>query len=87
MSNRKKLDRESLEIYLLNLLLAYRPLLFVIGIFLLFYAIGTMVTTPWAGAIAFISAAILLLLSSSHTLSLYVAKIGAWLGTRWKRDG
>ena len=86
MSNRKKLNREGLEIYLLNLLLAYRPLLFICGIFLLFYAIGVVVTTPWAGLLALLSGAFLLLLSFSYNMSLQVARIGAWVGSRLKRD-
>ena len=86
MSNKRKLDRDGLEVYLLNLLLAYRPLLFICGVFLLFYAIGAIATSPWAGLIAFLSAAFLLILSYSYNLSLQIARLGAWLGTRWRRD-
>ena len=86
MSNKRKLDRDGLEVYLLNLLLAYRPLLFVCGIFLLVYGIGAIATSPWAGLIAFLSAAFLLILSYSYNLSLQVARLGAWLGTHWRRD-
>jgi len=86
MSNKRKLDRDGLEVYLLNLLLAYRPLLFVCGFFLLVYGIGAIATSPWAGLIAFLSAAFLLILSYSYNLSLQIARLGAWLGTRWRRD-
>lgn len=86
MSNRKRLDREGLEIYLLNLLLAYRPLLFICGVFLLFYAIGMFISSLLGGVIALMSAMFLLLLSFSYNLSLQVARLGAWLGTRWRRD-
>ena len=86
MSKRRKLDRDGLEVYLLNLLLAYRPLLFVCGIFLLFYAIGMMTSTPLASLIALLCSVILLLMCYSYPLTLKIARLGAWIGTRWKRN-
>ena len=81
MSNKRKLDREGLEVYLLNLLLAYRPLLFVSGIFLFFYAIGVITKSFILGVTTFVPPIFLLLLCFSYQLTLSTAKIGAWLLT------
>ena len=81
MSNKRKLDREGLEVYLLNLLLAYRPLLFICGIFLLFYAIGVITKSFILGVITFVPPVFLLLLCFSYQLTLGTAKLGAWLLT------
>ena len=81
MSNKRKLDREGLEVYLLNLLLAYRPLLFVCGVFLLFYAIGVITKSFILGVATFLPPVFLLLLCFSYHLTLSTAKFGAWLLT------
>jgi hypothetical protein len=79
MSKKRKLDREGLEVYLLNLLMAYRPLLFVCGIFLLFYAIGMLSRSFLIGLVTFLPPMFLLLLCFSYQLTLATAKFGAWL--------
>ena len=81
MSQKRKLDRDGLEVYLLNLLLAYRPLLFVSGIFLLFYAIGVLSRTFMLGLATLLPPIFLLLLCFSYQLTLSTAKFGAWLLT------
>ena len=81
MSNKRKLDRDGLEVYLLNLLLAYRPLLFVCGIFLLFYAVGVITKSFILGVATFLPPVFLLLLCFSYHLTLSTAKLGAWLLT------
>ena len=81
MSNKRKLDREGLEVYLLNLLLAYRPLLFICGIFLLFYAVGVITKSFILGVATFLPPVFLLLLCFSYQLTLRTAKFGAWLLT------
>ena len=81
MSKRRKLDRDGLEVYLLNLLLAYRPVLFVSGVFLTFYAIGMVSKSIIMGVITLMPPAFLLLLCSSYQLTLMTAKFGAWLLT------
>ena len=81
MSNKRKLDREGLEVYLLNLLLAYRPLLFVCGVFLLFYAIGVITKSFIIGVATFLPPVFLLLLCFSYHLTISTAKFGAWLLT------
>ena len=84
MPKKHKLDRGSLEIYLLNLLLAYRPLLFICGIFLLFYASGTFSKSFFGRIAALLPPIFLLLLCSSYNLSLNTAKFGAWLLTMFQ---
>jgi len=81
MSKNCKLDRDGLEVYLLNLLLAYRPLLFICGIFLLFYAIGVITKSFMVGIAIFLLPIFLLLLCFSYQLTLRTAKFGAWLLT------
>ena len=81
MSQRKRLDREGLEFYLLNLLLIYRPLLWVSGVVILLYAIVTFFLYPLGGIIALVAAIFLILITLSFPLTLRVAKLGAWLGT------
>jgi len=81
MSKKRKLDREGLEVYLLNLLMAYRPLLFICGIFLLFYAIGMINRSFIIGVATFLPPIFLLLLCVSYQATLSTAKFGAWLLT------
>ena len=81
MPKKRKLDREGLEVYLLNLLLAYRPISLISGIFLLFYAIGMVSRSFLLGVITFLPPVFLLLLCSSYQLTLSTAKFGAWLLT------
>ena len=81
MPNKRKLDRDGLEVYLLNLLLAYRPLLFVSGIFLFFYAVGIIFQSFFVGVVTFLPPIFLLLLCFSYRLTLSTAKFGAWLLT------
>ena len=86
MPGKRKLDREGLEVYLLNLLLAYRPILFIIGIFLLFYAIGMISRSFLLGIVTFLPPVFLLLLCTSYRLTLGTAKFGAWLLTLLPRE-
>jgi hypothetical protein len=81
MSNKHKLDRDGLEVYLLNLLMAYRPLLFVCGVFLIFYAIGMISKSFVVGIITFLPPIFLLLLCFSYQAILSTAEFGAWLLT------
>ena len=81
MSNRRRLARERLEIYLVHLLLAYRRLIFFVGLFLLMYAIAALFSYPLAGFASLVIAMYLLLLSNSYRVTLYTARLGAWIGT------
>jgi putative effector of murein hydrolase LrgA (UPF0299 family) len=86
MSNRRRLRRESLEVYLVHLIMAYRPLILIFGLLLLAYAIASMFTFPLAGCLASLPAIFLLLLGNSFNLVLFTARLGAWLGTLWIHD-
>ena len=84
MSNRRRLARERLEIYLVHLLLAFRPLILIGGLLLLVYAIiGMLIHSP-AGFASLVPAVFLLLLGSSYPAVLYTARLGAWIGTLWR---
>ena len=84
MSNRQRLARERLEIYLVHLLLAYRPLILIGGLLLMVYAILAMVASSVTGFASLVPAVFLLLLGSSYPVVLYTARLGAWIGTLWR---
>jgi hypothetical protein len=84
MSNRRRLARERLEIYLVHLLLAFRPLIFVAGLLLLVYAIIALIASSLTGFASLVPAVFLLLLGSSYPVVLYTARLGAWIGTLWR---
>ena len=86
MSNRRRLAREQLEIYLVHLLLAFRPLIFGGGVLLLVYAIVAMIARSPAGFGSLVPAIFLLLLGSSYPVVVYTARLGAWIGTLWRHD-
>lgn len=86
MAGRRRKDKEILELYILRLLLAYRPLLSISGIFLLVYAIVSLSLSPAIGLFVFWLAILLLTLTFSYRFTLYFARFGAWLGTLWKRE-
>jgi len=87
MSNRRRLRRETLEYYLVYLILMYRRLIWICGLLFLGYAIAATVVDLFPGsAILLLPAVFLLLLSNSYTVALYTARVAAWLGTLWIRD-
>jgi hypothetical protein len=87
VTKRRNLDREKLELYFIYLLLAYRPLLRISGLLLLLYSIGALPINPKSGCIALAVAIVLVLPSYSYQVTLYLAKIGAWVGTIGKKNG
>ena len=86
MSNRRRLARERLEIYLVHLLLAFRPLIFVSGVLLLVYAVIAMIANSLAGFASLVPAIFLLLLSNYYNVTLYTARLGAWIATLGRHD-
>ena len=86
MSNRRQLDRERLEYYLTYLILAYRRLIFIAGLLLLIYAITTIFISLLGSIMALIPAIYLLLLGSSYNITVYTARLGAWIGALWRQD-
>ena len=86
MSKRKQLDRERLEITLLNLILASGPVLRVSGFVFLVYGLVMISISPDA-SLAMVGLAITLLLPGyCYTAALYWARIGAWVGVLLNRD-
>jgi hypothetical protein len=86
MSNRRRLARERLEIYLVHLLLMYRHLILIVGLFLLIRAIASMFFSQIAGYATLIPAVFLILLGNSYNTIVYTARFGAWIGTLWRHD-
>ena len=86
MSNRRRLARERLEIYLVHLLLAYRYLILGSGLLLLLSAIAVMIADSRAGFTILLPAIYLLLLGNSYHVVLYTARLGAWIGTLGRYD-
>ena len=86
MSNRRRLARERLEIYLVHLLLAYRRLIFIVGLLMLAYATVVLFINPLYGIVGLLPAAYLLLLCISYNITLYTARLGAWIGTLGSQD-
>lgn len=81
MSNRRRLARERLEIYLVHLLLAYRPLIFILALLFLVYAIAVLFRNLLVGVVSLLPAVYLLLLSRSYPVTLYTARLAAWVAT------
>ena len=84
MSKRRNLDKEGLEVYFLNLLLAYRPLLQVCGILLIIFSAVVIPFSTSAGIIAVSVGIILFLIVYSYNSTVIIAKFGAWLGTAFR---
>jgi hypothetical protein len=86
MSNRRRLARERLEIYLVYLLLMYRHHIWVSGVLLLGLTLAIMVTNSWAGFTILLPAIFLILLSNSYRVTLYTARLGAWIATLFRDE-
>jgi hypothetical protein len=84
MSNRRRLARERLEIYLVHLMLGYRRLILIAGMVLLVYAIVIMFVSTVVGFAALVPAVFMIILSYSYQTVLYTARVGAWIGTLWR---
>lgn len=83
MSNRRRLARERLEVYLVCLILSYQPLIIITGLLLVVYAIATLFTRSLAGNVIMLPAIFLLLLGNSYNVALYTARLSAWMVTLW----
>ena len=85
MSNRRRLARERLEIYLVHLILGSRPVIMIAGLLLMMYAVVTLFVNSIAGVLMLVPAVLLLLLSNSFPVVLYTSRFIAWLATFWGR--
>ena len=73
MSNRRRMTRELLEIYLVHLSLMYRRLILIVGLLLLVYALAAIFVNRIAGFAALIPAIFLLLLQFLQRCGLHRA--------------
>jgi pheromone shutdown protein TraB len=86
MYDRKRLDRERLEIYFVQLLLAYHPFLMIGGVLLLAYALVIMFQSILLGSIFVLVAAIPLSLAFSYPVVVLTARLGAWIATLGRKN-
>ncbi len=86
MSNRRRLARERLEIYLVHLLLAYHWLIVIFGLVLLVYAVSIMIVSPLGGIATALPAIFLILLGNSYNFVVYTARLASWISTLWRQD-
>ncbi len=86
MYERKRLDRERLEIYFVQLLLAYQPFLLIGGLLLLAYAVVTMFVSILFGSIFVLVAAVPLSLAFSYPVVVFTARLGAWIATTGRKS-
>lgn len=86
MSNRRRLDRERLEVYFLYLLLRYRQIILISGGIILLYAISMLFWSLPAAFAAVVPAASLLMIAFSYHAALYTARFGAWVACLWRRE-
>jgi hypothetical protein len=87
MPNRQRQAREKLELYLVHLLMAYRRLIFIVGLFIFAYSIAIFFFNSVVAFASLVPALYLLLLSNSYSVTLYSARLGAWIGTLWRHEG
>lgn len=86
MSNRRRLARERLEIYLVHLLLAYRRVIFIAALFMLAYGTAMLLVKPLLGLVSLLPAVYLVLLSNSYNTALYTARLIAWIATLGRHE-
>lgn len=86
MSRRRQHAREQLEIYLVHLILANRVILFVSGLIILLDSLAMLFINSLLGSLTLLPAIFLLLLCTSYKVVLYIARLGAWVGTLRKYD-
>jgi len=86
MPSRRQLDRERLEVFLVHIFLRNRPLIFLGGTLLLIFSALVLFASRPTGAVALLMAIALIIVASSYQATLYLAKLGAWIGTLWRKD-
>ena len=86
MTKRRNLERERLEVYLLYILLANRQLFRICGLLILLYSIVALLILPESGKVTLGLAILLNIPFYSYQGTVYLAKIGAWVGTFGKKN-
>ena len=86
MFNRKRLDRERLELYLTQLIMKIRLILLVLGIFTFIYALAVMLTSMLAGSLIGIFGLYLVMVGTSFWMITKTARFLAWIALVGKKD-
>jgi hypothetical protein len=86
MSKRKQLDRERLQVYYANMLMAYRPLIVISGLLLFVFAFLMLTTSPLTGILAGVFAVLVLLLGNIYAVVVFVSSVLAWVVTVGRSD-
>jgi hypothetical protein len=61
-------------------------MIFIAGLLLLIYAIFAIFINQLGNIVTLIPAIYLLLLSNSYSMTVYTARLGAWIGILWRKD-
>ena len=80
MPNRHS-DKERWEVYLTMILLRMRPFIFIGALILFFYGIAAFSAYPVVAGITLLLALCLVLMILYDQVTLFIARIGAWLVT------
>lgn len=86
MYNRKRLDRERLELYLTQLIMKIRLILLVLGVFIFIYALAVMLTSMLAGSLIGIFGFYLVMLGTSFWMIIKTARLLTWLALVGKKE-
>jgi hypothetical protein len=86
MYNRKKLDRERLEIYLTQLLMMYRLVVFAVGLIVFSYGLIVLIRSTFAGALVAIFGLYLMLAGSSFWMITKTVKFLTWMALVGKKE-
>lgn len=86
MFDRKKLYRERLEMYLVYLMLGYRPFILLTGLIWVLCAAYAFTLHALVGGILLVVSALLLALGSSFGAIVGVARAISWLAVLFKRE-
>lgn len=86
MYNRKRLDRERLEIYLIQLIMKIRLIIIALGIIIFFYGLTVMVSSLIAGSLIGVFGLYLVILGSSFWMITRTAQFLTWVALVGKKE-
>ncbi len=85
MFNRKKLDKERMEIYLVHLFLSHRVVFYLAGILISISSVVIAFVDPKLGIYLMLPAMLSFAMAFSFRFVLFMARFGSWLGTFYRR--
>ena len=86
MYNRKRLDRERLELYLTQLIMKIRLIILMLGIFIIVYGLAVMVSSLIAGSLIGIFGLYLVILGTSFWMITKTARFLTWVALVGKKE-